>query len=68
MIIDPELQSFLKAVRAKQKKEDFTIIYKKFGEAWKKKDMEAYLDCYHADWQIIFHSTGKVMRLEELSD
>ena len=39
MIIDPELQSFLKAVRAKQKKEDFTIIYKKFGEAWKKKDM-----------------------------
>ena len=44
------------------------MVYEKFIEAWKAKDIEAYLDCYHEDWQIIFHSTGRVMGLEELSD
>jgi len=32
------------------------------------KDIEAYLDCYHENWQITFHSTEKVMNSEELSD
>ena len=44
------------------------MIYEKFVEAWKNKDIEASLDCYHEDWKITFHSTGKVMSLEELSD
>ena len=44
------------------------MIYEKLVQAWKNKDIETYLDCYHEDWQITFHSTGKVMRLEELSD
>ena len=44
------------------------MVYEKFIEAWKAKDIEAYLDCYHEDWQITFHSTGRVMGLEELSD
>jgi len=44
------------------------MIYEKFVEAWKNKDIEAYLDCYHEDWQITFHSTGRIMRLEKLSD
>ena len=39
------------------------MIYEKFVQAWKNKDVEAYLDC-----QITFHSTGKIMNLEELSD
>ena len=34
----------------------------------KNKDIEAYLDCYHEDRQITFHSTERIMRLEELSD
>ena len=42
--------------------------YEKFVEAWENIDIEAYLDCYHEDWQITFHSTGRIMRLEELSD
>ena len=32
------------------------------------KDIETYLDYYQEDWKITFHSTGKVMRLEELSN
>ena len=32
-----------------------------------KKDIKAYLDCYHEDRKITFNSTGKVTRLEELS-
>ena len=44
------------------------MVYEKFVEAWKNKDIKAYLDCYHEDWQITFHSTGRIMRLEELSD
>ena len=28
------------------------------------KDIEDYLGCYHKDWQIMFHSTGKVIWLE----
>ena len=44
------------------------MVYEKFIEAQKAKDIEANLDCYHEDWQITFHSTGRVMGLEELSD
>ena len=44
------------------------MIYEKPAEAWKTKDVSAYLDCYHGDRQITFHSTGKVMRLEDLAD
>ena len=44
------------------------MIYEKHVGAWKNKDVSAYLDCYHEDWQITFHSTGKVMRLEDLAD
>ena len=44
------------------------MVYEKFVGTWKNKDIEAYLDCYHEDWQITFHSTGRIKKLEELSD
>ena len=44
------------------------MVCEKFVEARKNKDIEAYLECYHEDWQITFHSIGRIMRLEELSD
>ena len=44
------------------------MVYEKFVEVWKNKDIKAYLNCYHEDWQITFHSTGRIMKLEELSD
>ena len=44
------------------------MVYEKFVETWINKDIEAYLECYHEDWQITFHSKGRIMRLEELSD
>ena len=45
-----------------------TMIYEKHVEAWKNKNVSAYLDCYQEDWKITFHSTGKVIRLEDLAD
>ena len=44
------------------------MVYEKFVETWKNNDIEAYLECYHEDWQITFHSTGRIMRLKEISD
>jgi len=44
------------------------MVYEKFVAAWENKDIKAYLDCDHENWQITFHSTGRIMRLEELSD
>ena len=44
------------------------MVYEKFVEARNNKDIEAYLDCYHKDWQITFQSTERRIRLEELSD
>ena len=44
------------------------MVYEKFVGTWKNKDIEAYLEWFHEDWQITFHSTGRIMRLEELSD
>ena len=44
------------------------MVHENFVAEWKNKDIKAYLDCYHEDWQITFHSTGRIMRLEELFD
>ena len=44
------------------------LIYEKYIDAWKSKELESYLDYYHEDWRITFHATGKVMKLEELSE
>ena len=44
------------------------MVYEKFFEAWKNKDIKAYIDNYHASWQKTFHSTGRIMRLKEHSD
>ena len=35
-------------------------IYKKMLEAWNNRDVDAYWACLHDDWQMTWHSTGKV--------
>ena len=52
MIIDPKSANYFWKESEPNKKKDYPMIYKKFIEAWKNKDIEAYLDCYHEDWQL----------------
>jgi ketosteroid isomerase-like protein len=35
-------------------------IYEKMLEAWNNRDVDAYWACLHDDWQMTWHSTGKV--------
>ena len=35
-------------------------IYEKMLEAWNNRDVDAYWACLHNDWQMTWHSTGKV--------
>ena len=44
------------------------MIYDRYVKAWENFDVKGYLACYHEDYEITFHSTGKVMRLEDFSD
>ncbi len=43
------------------------MIYQKYASSWDNLDVEAYLSCYHDDYKMTFHSTGKVMTLQDLS-
>ena len=43
------------------------MIYERYVTAWENLDVEGYLACYHEDYEITCHSTGKVMRLEDIS-
>ena len=35
-------------------------LYEKMLEAWNNRDVEAYWACLHDEWEMTWHSTGKV--------
>ena len=35
-------------------------IYEKMLEAWKNRDVDAYWACLHDDWEMTWHSSGRV--------
>ena len=41
------------------------MLYEKFMETWNTQDIAGYFSCLHDDYQMIFHSTGKTLRLED---
>ena len=41
------------------------MIYEKFMQTWNTQDIAGYFSCLHEDYQMIFHSTGKTLRLED---
>ena len=43
------------------------MICDEYFTAWDNLDIDGYLACIHEDYEITFHATGKVMRLEEFS-
>ena len=42
-------------------------LYSKMTEAWENHDVEAYWACFHPDWEMTWHSTGKVTNLNSMS-
>ena len=41
------------------------MIYEKFMNTWNTQDIAGYFSCLHDDYQMIFHSTGKILSLED---
>ena len=40
-------------------------LFKKYTSAWNETDISAYLELHHDDYEMIFHSTGEVRKLED---
>ena len=40
-------------------------LYNKYLTAWNATDISAYLELHHEDYEMTFHSTGEVKKLEE---
>ena len=40
-------------------------IFEKFNEAWESRNIDKLAEFFHPDWEFQFHSTGKVIKLEE---
>ena len=40
-------------------------LYEKYTVAWNERDISAYLELHHDDYEMIFHSTGEVRKLED---
>ena len=43
------------------------MIYDRYVKAWENLDVEGYLAYYYENCESAFHSTGKVIRLEDFS-
>jgi hypothetical protein len=41
------------------------MLYEKFMQTWNSQDIAGYFSCLHDDYQMIFHSTGKILSLED---
>ena len=41
------------------------MIYEKFMHTWSTQDIAGYFSCLHDDYQMVFQSRGKILRLED---
>lgn len=44
------------------------MLYEKMKNAWNEADVETYKALHHEDFTFTFHSTGRVMTNDEMSD
>ena len=40
-----------------------SLIYEKYRGAWFAKDVETYLSCFHEDYQVYLHASGRTITL-----
>ena len=43
------------------------MIFDKLVDAWDRKDAESELALFHEDWEVKFHSSGRVMKKADMS-
>ena len=43
------------------------MLFQKFVDAWENKDAEAEAALFHDEWEFKFHSTGKVLKKQEMT-
>ena len=43
------------------------MLFQKFVDAWENKDAEAEAALFHGEWEFKFHSTGKVLKKQEMT-
>tara|TARA_B100000674_G_C37904592_1_gene945451 strand:+ start:30 stop:182 length:153 start_codon:yes stop_codon:yes gene_type:complete len=40
-------------------------LFEKYTKAWNEKDISAFLECHHDDYELVSHSTGEVKKMED---
>ncbi len=39
---------------------------KNYTKAWNEKDITAFMECHHDDYELVIHSTGEVKKMEDI--
>ena len=41
-------------------------LFEKYTKAWNEKDITAFVECHHDDYELVIHSTGEVKKMEDI--
>ena len=41
-------------------------LFEKYTKAWNEKDISAFVECHHDDYEFVIHSTGEVRKMEDI--
>ena len=41
-------------------------LFEKYTKAWNEKDISAFLECHHDDYELVIHSTGEVKKMDDI--
>ena len=39
-------------------------LFENYTKAWNEKDITAFVECHHDDYELVIHSTGEVKKME----
>ena len=41
-------------------------LFENYTKAWNEKDITAFVECHHDDYELVIHSTGEVKKMEDI--
>ncbi len=41
-------------------------LFEKYTKAWNEKDITAFVECHHDDYELVIHSTGEAKKMEDI--
>ena len=41
-------------------------LFENYTKAWNKKDITAFVEYHHDDYELVIHSTGEVKKMEDI--